>query len=106
VLYYLWRHEETDLKGKDGMYKTKYMDVFDEIEQKVLLYKPNSDAVEDAAQELQENGEPENAWATLASTVEQQQEEDRQEGTSLHQDYIHLDGRRTVNPQDVGFANI
>jgi hypothetical protein len=26
----------------------------------------------------------------------------RQEGTSLHQDYIHLDGGRTVNPQDDG----
>jgi hypothetical protein len=72
MLYYPWRHEETDLKRKDCMYKTKYMDVFDEIKQKVLLYEQNSDAVEDAAQELKENGVPEDAWATLASTVEQQ----------------------------------
>jgi len=64
----------------------------------VLVYEPNADAVEDAAQELQDKGCPEDAWATSASTVEQQQEEDRQEGTSLHQDFIHLDGGHTVNP--------
>lgn len=104
MLYYPWRDECTDLKSEDGTYKTKFQEVFDELEPNLLFHEPNTNDVEDAARQLEENGPPEDAWATLAAQVEQQQDDDRREGSRIDEDHVHIDTGHTVNPQDIGLV--
>jgi hypothetical protein len=104
MLYYPWRDETTDLKSEDGTYESKFREVFKELESNLLFHEPNANDVEDAARLLEENGTPEDSWAQLASQVEQDQEDDRNKGCTVHQDHSHLDTGHTVNPQDIGLV--
>ncbi|MEW8547603.1 MAG: AAA family ATPase [Candidatus Thiodiazotropha sp.] len=102
LLYYPWRNEEIDLKAEDGLYKTKYMREFEKFAAKLCEYEPNAEEFRQAFEDLQQNGPPEDAWATLAPETEQQQAEDVLHGTENDPEYEALAPHTQMEPRDLG----
>ena len=76
-LYYPWRNED-NLK-LDGSYQNNFNLLHDKIQPTMNRFEYFSNEVSEAVEDM-ENGVTDNAWAFLASTSEQQNTDDREEG--------------------------
>lgn len=79
MLYYPWRDEGIDLKAGYDSFKEHYDIVLEHIRANEMHFNQKANEVEDAINNLNENGPPEHAWARVAPTVEQEIEEQENE---------------------------
>ena len=102
LLYLPWRNEETDLKGEDRTFKSKFISELHMFTNKMTEYEPNAEEYNRAVQDLMENGPPEDSWATLAAQTEQERSEDRQQGPTDDPDFSAIAPPEDAQPADLG----
>ena len=83
MLYLPWRDEETDLKGNHESFQEHW-----QAERELILrnggkYTINAKEIEQAFEDLENNGPPEHAWANLAPGAEQERLEQIDEGEQV-----------------------
>ena len=104
LLYLPWRDENKDLQGTDGDYKIKYFDVKPQITARMHFYEPNMEEYSQAVQDLEENGPPEDGWATLAPQTVQQEHDDRSEGARDDPEFEALAPNVDNGPAELGLV--
>ena len=91
MLYWPWRDEE-ELKGPYDSFKEHFDSIKEHIIENELKFSVNADSIDEAYENLQENGPPDDAWNNVAPNVEFQETEDRNEGEVVERDNPQEDG--------------
>ena len=81
MLYLPWRDEEKDILDGYISYKARYDDLSDEILTNEQRYSQNVSIIDEAYEQLHQQGPPQHAWDQLAPGSEDQQAQDRAQGT-------------------------
>ena len=83
MLYIPWRNEETDIKGNHPSFAPHCHARQIEIQINESKYTINAEAIEEALQDLHENGPPEHAWADIAPGAEHNRLLEEHEGEEV-----------------------
>ena len=79
LLYYPWC-SECELKNGFSTYEEHYESIKDVVDHNVRHFKQHSKYIENAFEELAENGPPESVWDAVAPTIEEDNVAARNEG--------------------------
>ena len=101
MLYYPWRNETIDLKGKFPSFKEHYENIKDIVHANEAKFSFNVEELDRAYDDLHRMGPPEDAWDVVAPNVEFQQAEQEAEGIVQERELPEEDQHHNVdmNPQ-------
>ncbi|XP_078621306.1 uncharacterized protein LOC144887780 [Branchiostoma floridae x Branchiostoma japonicum] len=97
MLYYPWRHEDVDLKAGFSSFKDHYDSVKDTVHVNEAKFSVHAEVIEEAYENLQRNGPPEDVWDSVAPNVEYQQAEQIAEGTTTQNDLPEENDRDNID---------
>ncbi|XP_078578075.1 uncharacterized protein LOC144862999 isoform X1 [Branchiostoma floridae x Branchiostoma japonicum] len=97
MLYYPWRNEDVDLKAHFSSFKEHYDCVKDTVHANEAKFSVHAEAIEEAYDNLQRNGPPEDAWDSIAPNVEFQQAEQQAEGTTIENELHEENDRDNID---------
>ena len=83
LLYFPWRHEDNLLNGCKS-YRNQYEKVHHLIEHNAVYFNKNSDKMDLAIENMEENGPPEIVWDAIAPAI------DDNSAQGLHEDLVHI----------------
>ena len=87
-----WRNEDVDILGGYPTYRDRYTDLIQQINGMQQRYKQNAPTLDEALDDLQQYGPPEDMWGHLAPTTEQNRLIDEEERNWVDKD---------IDPQDL-----
>ena len=80
MLFYPWRDESLDLKGDAPTFEGKYYQVKNVVDANEAMFCVNGNEVDEAYDNLQQNGPPDDAWDVIAPNIGFEQAEQVCEG--------------------------
>ena len=91
MLYYPWRTEDSFLEYGDGSFESMFHNVQQIVSNSKSKFEKHAEIFEEAAQNQEDFGPPEDAWAEIAAETEHERHKQQMQGSRPAEEFAYID---------------